>query len=209
MPKLPTILPLIAALLFSSAPAAQPSSTTNATIELANPAQVEMAEWALGRFAAAGLELPPLTIRFVGPDLAACDGSRARAYLDHDPIEVRICWNDQLIVLHELAHVWEADNVPADQHEPFMEMREGVEAWASREVAWEARGREHAANVIAWGLLERPYPVSQTYPNDSASMIEAFRFLTNTDPIHDGGPELTPVDRTQFRSDNVSLESGR
>ncbi len=206
MHKLPTILALLAALLLPGAPAAQPAS---ATIELANPAQVEMADWALDRFAAAGLELPPLTIRFAGPDLAACDGSRARAYLDHDPIEVRICWNDQLIVLHELAHVWEAANLPVDQHEPFMEMRDGVEAWASRDVGWEARGREHAANVIAWGLLERPYPVSRTYPNDSASMIEAFRFLTNTNPLHDGGPELTPVDRTQFQGDNASLESGR
>ncbi|MDH3308566.1 MAG: hypothetical protein OEO77_13745, partial [Acidimicrobiia bacterium] len=100
----------------------------------------------------------------------------------------RVCWNSELILLYELAHVWEAQAVSPTRHEPFMAMRDGVKSWAGIDDAWEARGRAHAANVIAWGLLEDPYPVSLTYPNDPDSLLSAFRYLTNADPLHDGGP---------------------
>lgn len=208
MAKLNSVfLPLLAILLLPGSPAAKPSEVI---IDTQNQAQQDMAQWALDRYADAGLDLPPLVIRFPGQDLSLCDGGQGMAYLDHNPIEVRMCWNDKFILLHELAHVWEAHNVATEKHQPFMDMRDGVESWASRDVAWAARGREHAANVIAWGLLEQPYPLSTTYPNDVASMIEAFSHLTDAEPLHDGGPGIQHPDRSRIEGrSNPPLESGR
>ena len=122
-----------------------------------------------------------------------------------------MCWNDHFILLHELAHVWEALNVPAAKHEPFMDMRTDATSWASSDVAWAQQGREHAANVIAWGLLDNPYPISRTYPNDPDSMLTAFDFLTEVSPLHDGGQGVQEPDRQFFTTEraNPSLESGR
>jgi hypothetical protein len=205
--KLHTILlPLVATLLLSGATTEQ----SNVTIEAQEPGQQQMAEWALDRYAAAGFDLPPLVIRFLGRDLSECGGSQGKVYLDRDPIEIHMCWNSEFILLHELAHAWEAHNVAADKHEPFMAMRDGVVSWAGLDAGWEERGREHAANVIAWGLLEDPYPISTTYPNDVASMIEAFVFLTGGDPLHDGGSGIQHPDRSLFdERSNPPLESGR
>lgn len=198
---------LAAAALLSSGPAPAVSSIA---IVGGTPAQQEMAEWAVDRFAEVELRLPTLEISFPGRDQSGCGGSPARVYLDHDPIEVRMCWNSEMMLLHELAHVWEAQNVDEDLHEPFMAMRDGVKSWAGLDVAWEERGREHAANVIAWGLLEKPHPISRTYPNDPDSLTAAFRLLTGTEPLHDGGPPMREPDRDFFASrTNPPLETGR
>jgi hypothetical protein len=111
---------------------------------------------------------------------------------------------------HELAHVWEAQNVIDESRNEFMDIREQVRSWASPDHRWEERGREHAANVIAWGLLEDPYPISRTYPNDPGNMRDAFRVLTGTEPLHDGGPGVQLPDRTHIDGrTNEPLESGR
>lgn len=93
---------------------------------------------------------------------------------------------------------------------PDFVLRAGVLSWASDDVIWGARGREHAANVIAWGLLEDPYPISTTYPNDGFSMMEAFSYLTGAEPLHDGGEVIQPPDRSRFgETEKPPLESGR
>jgi hypothetical protein len=77
-------------------------------------------------------------------------------------------------------------------------------------VPWHRRGMEHAANVIAWGLLDDPYPLSRTYPNDPQSLTEAFRLLTESDPLHDGGSTVSLPDRRLYEGrSNPPLESGR
>ncbi|VAV98563.1 hypothetical protein MNBD_ACTINO01-934 [hydrothermal vent metagenome] len=121
-----------------------------------------------------------------------------------------MCWNDRFMLLHELGHVWGAINIPPSKHQPFMEVRRDVESWASLDVVWERRAREHAANVIAWGLLEVPISVSGTYPNDPVSMTSAFEFLTGRMPMHDGGVGVQVPDRSLFRGrSNPRLASGR
>lgn len=179
-------------------------------IEADSPEQREMAEWALERFTRAGLHLPSVIIEFAGSDLSGCGGTPGRTYFGEIRPRVKICWNDRFILLHELGHVWETFNVSESQHEPFMATRQGVESWADDEVAWDSRGIEHAANVIAWGLLEDPYPVSRTYPNDPDSLTDAFRFLTGADPLHDGGPGIQRPDRSLYEGrSNPAFESGQ
>ena len=207
MSKFHTILLLLIAMpLLSGTTTNQP----DVTIEARDSDQRQMAEWAIGRYAEASLDLPQLLITFAGPDVAECDGAPGRAYLDHEPIEIRMCWNSEFVLLHELAHVWEAHNVAVAKQGPFMALRDGVTSWAGLDLAWSEQGREHAANVIAWGLLENPYPISRTYPNDPESLMAAFQFITDSDPLHDGGTPIQPPDRslTAGRT-NPPLESGR
>jgi hypothetical protein len=121
-----------------------------------------------------------------------------------------MCWDDEFTLLHEIAHIWLVNTLEPDRRVQFIEMRHDVASWVGDDVAWHERGVEHAANVIAWGLLEDPYPVSDTYPNDVASMIEAFVFLTDVAPLHDGGPGIQLPDRTLYEGrSNPPLESGR
>jgi hypothetical protein len=184
-------------------------STVETLFETRDSNQLEMAKRAIERFQDAGLDLPNLLIRFPGLGSPDCKGIQGRSYLTREPIEVRICWDSAFILLHELAHVWEAENVSENQRETFMTMRDGVEDWASTDVVWGARGREHAANVVAWGLLEDPYPISTTYPNDVESLTEAFTFLTGVNPLHGGGDGIRYPDRSLFEGTNAPLDSGR
>jgi hypothetical protein len=180
------------------------------TIDATQPAEGDLAMWAVNRFAAAGLELPDLTITFPGSDQSLCGGVPARAFVAAQPPEIKVCWSNRFILLHELAHVWEAHALDEATREGFANLRDGVEGWYSPDVQWSGRGAEHAANVIAWGLLEDPYPVSRTYPNDVDSMLEAYRYLTGMSPLHDGGEGIVHPDRSLYQGrTNPSLESGR
>ena len=202
---------VIASMLWGTVATAVPARKAEMIIDAQTPKQQEMAEWALGRYEAAGLELPSLIIDFAGRDTSECRGAAGSVYLDRAPIVVKLCWDDRFVLLHELAHVWAADNIPAAKHEPFMAMRTDAVSWGGAEVVWEQRGKEHAANVIAWGVLEDPFPISRTYPNDPDSLRSAFEFLTGTHPLHDGGPEIQQPDRQFFSAHRTStpLESGR
>ncbi len=203
------IIPVVASLSLSlSLPSASVVPAEH-HIDATEHAQIEMAEWALGRFKAAGLELPSVIITFPGRDQALCGGVPARAFPAAQPAEVKVCWNDTFILLHELAHIWETHHVDEPRREGFTSLRDGVTAWTSRDVRWEQRGAEQAANVIAWGLLEDPYPISRTYPNDPESMIAAYRFLTDMHPLHDGGEGIIEHDRSLHQGrTNPPLESG-
>ena len=178
-------------------------------IEAEDPDQLVMANWALGRFEEAGLELPDLHIVFPGRDLSLCNGAPATALTRQRPIEIRLCWNDRFILLHELGHAWDAHNLTEDRRESFMALRAEVDAWTGVDVPWARRGLEHAANVIACGLLEDPYPISRTYPNDPENLIEAFLELTGVAPLHDGGSPIQVPDRSLFAGSNAPLESGQ
>lgn len=197
----------LAALLLVGVPRLLPPTDNAAAIKADTAEQFEIAEWALNRFDEAGLELPPLTIEFRGPDQTGCGGAPARVHLNHTPVLVAICWNSPFILLHELAHIWEHDHVTDATRQALTTMRSDIESWASLDVPWEHRGREHAANIIAWGLLEDPYPVSRTCPNDPDSLTAAYHLLTNNEPLHNGGPPIPQPNRTQRT--NPPLETGQ
>ncbi|MDJ0952439.1 MAG: hypothetical protein QNJ81_02045 [Acidimicrobiia bacterium] len=159
-----------------------------------------LAEWAVARFAKAGLELPPMVVEFAGPALDRCGGAQATVRLAHDPVLVMVCWGPPFVMLHELAHVWEAQVVSEEQRRRFVRTRAGVVSWANPDDAWEAQGREHAANVIAWALTEDPMVIGRTYPNDRESLEAGFLILTGRHPLHDEGGEPIMFDRSAFDS---------
>lgn len=209
-----TVTAFVAALLASASATTPPADRTSPQpgiqIDADDPAQLKMARWAVGRFEEAGLALPDLRIVFPGRDLSLCDGAPATALTSQRPIEIRMCWNDKFMLLHELAHAWDAHNLTKNCRKRFMALRTDVDGWTGAAIPWDRRGIEHAANVIAWGLLEDPHPVSRTHPNDPDSMIEAFMLLTEVGPLHDGGFPIAEPDRGLYEGrSNPRPESGQ
>ncbi len=186
MPHRTLSIMAVASLLGGAVPAgpALPPSVIEVSAE--TPGQAPLAAWAIERFEMAGLELPPVSIEFAAGGDERCGGNPARTYSGDTPTVV-MCWDVRpFTLLHELAHVWVARNVPPADREVFMAMRDGVRAWTGPEVPWRDRGSEHAANVIAWGLGDTAIPDPRTLPTDDASMRAAFRHLTGTEPLHEG-----------------------
>ena len=82
----------------------------NISIDALLPSWRARVEWGLDRFAAAGIELPPMEV-IVHPHKRPCDGNSG-LYQPGPPVEVHLCLADaasraaRMITLHELAHAW-------------------------------------------------------------------------------------------------------
>ena len=60
--------------------------------------------------------------------------------------------------LHELAHAWDRQSLTDERRAEFLRLRrlDASGATTTRSV-WDERGAEHAAEVMVWGLMDRPY----------------------------------------------------
>lgn len=110
------------------------------------PEDLELVDWAIGRYVDAGLQLPDLQVAFP----VTCGGKAGRYVVGKARIEV--CHPSRKIVLHELAHAWD-DHVDIDR-QAFMAHR-GLEHWYESDCdSDEQSAGEELALVIAWGLME-------------------------------------------------------
>ena len=154
-----------------SAPELLPVSIATVTYSSAvTPDQQAMVEWALERFADAGLKLPDLEISFP----TTCGGKAGRYVVGRGQIE--LCRSHRKIVLHELAHAWD-DSADLDR-EGFLELR-GLEEWYDRPgLDANQTGGEQLALIVTWALFDGDLtkPVS---PLDSGSAED--RFLPGLD----------------------------
>lgn len=107
------------------------------------PHDREIVEWAVNRFAEAGLQLPDLTVSFP----VTCNGRAGQYFVGQSLVE--LCTVSKKLALHEFAHAWD-DNVSLDR-DAFMERR-GIDHWYESDGP--ESGGEQLAKVIAWGLLE-------------------------------------------------------
>ncbi|HEX6301435.1 MAG TPA: hypothetical protein VF148_13290 [Acidimicrobiia bacterium] len=126
-------------------------------------------------YAGAGLDLPPLEIRFYHTD-SECRGAPGYFNTGTDPWLISICtpalgW----VYEHELAHAWERANVSHELREAFLELR-GLEAWNDRSLPWNERGPEWAAVVIQQGLTGLPLPPDLSA--ETRSRLRGFEILT-------------------------------
>jgi hypothetical protein len=145
----------------------------------------EILVWAEQRFEAAGLSMPVVDIRRHA-DKAACDGNSALWRASDSGGVIEFCVDpdsevaEHRIILHELAHAWTDHNVTTDLRDAFLESR-GLEHWRDP-APWELRGSEHAAEIIAWGLMDRELLVYTITPNDTESLTAGFVLLTGQTP---------------------------
>jgi hypothetical protein len=144
-------------------------------------------EWALGRFAAAGLPLPPMEIS-VHRHTRPCDGNNG-LYRHGPPVEVHICSVGdadtrpaRLITLHELAHAWAETYLEPSERQRFLGLR-GLRAWVDPDGPAHEWGAEQAAEVVSWGLMDAQVELIRIHDADASTLRAAFRLLVSRDPL--------------------------
>ena len=139
--------------------------------------QQEQVDRAIEMFDAAGLELPPLVIRF-SENTDDCEGNLGtyRPQPEGNPAVVSVCTEMRITLIHELAHAWDDHSLDDDRRQSFMEHWD-LDNWNDKEESWYDRGSERAADTIAYTLL-------QTEPTDNPDILKflcGFGVLTGND----------------------------
>ena len=173
-------------------------------------AQRHLVGFGLSRFEQQGLELPELSFEF---RLSAVDclGHKGLFFLRSQT--VRMCSMDKKTMLHELAHAWANHNLSDAEMNEFAGHR-GLREWNDPADPWKERATEHAAEVIAWALMDRAVHLRLSVASDVECHKSEFRLLTIEDStverLHDGFVRLTglePVLRTPSELDSQALEA--
>lgn len=145
----------------------------------------EVVDWALVLFEAAELPLP--SVHFVAfPEYEPCRGRSGIARHDDQGSEITLCGERigpayDWLVLHELAHAYERHGLDDARREAFLELR-ALPAW--REGDWHDRGAEHAAEIIAWGLIDRPTRPGHIDQNTCDELLAGYVTLIGRPPLH-------------------------
>jgi hypothetical protein len=136
--------------------------------------QQELRDFASRRFAGQGLTLPQVEVEFY-PNTLECDGHKGLYWSRNRSL--RMCSLDKRTMLHELAHAWANLHLTDAQRERFAELR-GLEVWNDPKHDWEERATEHAAEIIAWALMDEPIHVRYVAENASGRRHVEYRLLT-------------------------------
>jgi hypothetical protein len=178
---------MIGALVAAALGSSQPASGT--TITGGTPDQRAMASWAVGRFAAEGLSLPPLEIRFH----PTRDDCRERlGYYLNGVADICGTRTDRLahrLILHEMSHGWAEFHLSREERDRFLDFR-GLRTWNDHRVDWEERGFEHAAEIMSWALSDQGTGIhSPSIPDNSRDQLaDGYQLLTGK-PL----PKLPPA----------------
>ncbi len=131
---------------------AGPVLPTETTVSGGTTEQYEIVTWSLQRFEDAGLDIPALEIH-LHQDLAGCKGNRGIYNSGLQRIDV--CVDQRNVVLHEIAHAWNHENLSAAQRSEYVSVG-GFGSWDDPDTPWSDKGSEDAADTIAWALLDEP-----------------------------------------------------
>jgi hypothetical protein len=174
-------------------------NVTPAVAEQGNPAEpptgvqvtgggkeaVRLVDWAVTQYESAGLSLPAINVR-VHHDQAPCEGHLGLTYNTPDAATVHLCTPgngrgivDRLILVHELAHAWVAENVDAAGRDQFIGVH-GLEAWWESANGWERQGVEWAAETIAWAVSDEDVRLIGEVDDDPAAIRRGYETLTGT-----------------------------
>jgi hypothetical protein len=151
-------------------------------------AQAALIEWAISLYADAGLELPPL--EFVRhPTREPCRGARGLYTGDRSPATIRICTPEagpfaEVLVLHEIAHAWDGSALTDRRRAAFLELRDLDEWWDDGSAHWHTYGAEQAAQVIVWGLIDRPIRIATIPDSSCVDLRTGYIVLTGRPPLH-------------------------
>jgi hypothetical protein len=165
---------------------AEPTVTTTGF----GPQQQALIDWAVDLFRQADLPLPPVDfVHEASKD--QCTGRRGAHTFDDGRSTIRICTDeaglaDQILFVHELSHAWDRGALTDDRRSAFMALR-GLHTWRGNDPTgadWLERGAEHAAEIMTWGLLDRPMMVVFIPDNTCSDLLAGYETLTGRSPLH-------------------------
>lgn len=162
--------------------------STPVRVGVSAPTLPAEAGWAVDRFAAAGLELPPVAFEFHRGDRTPCAGNTAVAAHGGAVDTVIVCADagaaDVVVrraLLHELAHVWAHRALTEETRAAFVSAR-GTSSWSEAETPWSERGSEQAAEIITWALMDRELSMVTLADHDPEGLAAGYRLLTGRVP---------------------------
>jgi hypothetical protein len=157
-----------------------------------------LVRWALERFDAARLPRPSLAAVTFAPGTGRCLGISGTVTAGPEGSEVLLCLDDaevcadarcatfrigaRMTVLHELAHVWEAEQLRPEDRDRYL-ARTGLTTWMGAGAPWSHRGAERSAEVLMWGLLDRDIPLVRLGEPSRQELVTEFRQLTGVEPL--------------------------
>ncbi len=176
--------------LVAEAPVAE-APVEPAAVELVdmNSEMTEMANWALDLFDQAQLELPPMRFVHHQGDREPCRGRDGLHRLVDGVSVIEVCATEatfptQVMILHETAHAWVGHQLTDERKAEFKDLR-GWEHWRDYEAAaWHDNGTEQAAEIMVWGLIDRPLRMVRIYDTTCADLEAGYSTLTSEPPLH-------------------------
>ena len=88
------------------------------------------------------------------------------------------------MILHEIAHSWASVSLTEERKTDFQQLR-GWQHWRDYEAAaWHENGTEQAAEIMVWGLIDRPMAIVRIYQTTCSDLDAGYRTLTGTAPLH-------------------------
>ncbi len=149
--------------------------------------ELRLAQWAKGRYDAAGLTLPNVVVAYHG-NVGPCTGWSG-LYRPGEPHEVHLCVDEgsppsvhKLTLLHELGHAWAETQTGEATRKALLDNRD-LDSWIDPELPRHLWGAEHAAEVVSWGLMDELMPIVRIYDVAPERLETAYRLLTGSDPL--------------------------
>lgn len=172
------------------------------TIYNGSPALNVALEWGLQRFVAAGLEAPEIASATFTVQSDFCNDIRAQYLRTDGGVELEFCMDERsacadegcteilpgwnAVVLHEIAHAWLDTHLDVIDTDRFLD-HVGLDTWRDPDLPWNENGQEHAADTIAWGLMDRDIEMLRIGQPTAGELAEGFRILTGIDPLAKDG----------------------
>jgi len=176
------------------------------------PSLNEALAWGFGRFETALLDVPTIGSVTFTVHSKMCEDIRGLYRPTNRGIELELCidertacWEDPdadpdicaghcpahlpgvlAIILHEIAHAWLDTSIDGIDTERFLDHVE-LEEWRNRDLPWDQNGLEHAADTIAWGLMDRDIEMLRIGQPTPEALTVGFRILTGIDPLPKNG----------------------
>ena len=167
------------------------NAVTPPAVELVDmPAEfAAAATWAMDLFDQAGFDLPLLRYVYHGDNSEPCAGRPGL----HHPVEgrhvIEICTAEmsiptEVMILHETAHAWIDRTLTDERRATFQQLR-GWTYWRNYDAAaWHDNGTEQAAEIMVWGLIDRPLEMVRIDQNSCDELDAGYRALTGKAPLH-------------------------
>ena len=147
------------------------------------------ATWATDLFDEAGLALPSLRYVFHGDTPEPCRNRPGFRHMVDGLNVIEICSAEmsnatQGMILHETAHAFIDHTLTDERKAAFQELR-GWTFWRNYEEAgWHENGTEQAAEIMVWGLIDRPLNMIRITQNSCDELDAGYRTLTGEAPLH-------------------------
>ncbi len=173
-----------------------------AEIRNGTPTLQSLTQWALSRFDRAGMAIPSVEAVTFTRFADYCADVRGRSFRQDTATgpswRIVLCMDEEFVcrspecaafylparraILHELAHVWTDEYLTEAVRDAFMSSM-SLEVWNHESVPWNERAGEHAAEYIAWGLLDSPFPLFELGQPPIGERVDAFQLLTGHQPL--------------------------